>query len=178
MSKFLDKGAYESNIEATKRRIDYIKSGMSELSKHEWVLRLNYEQWVDFKNGKIKFFDPLTIADVRENRGFNYYFNKGELVKLDYDVMDDSEKEKYSDLIGLHAVITDCYSSLHSFAHGSAYSHHVKFENGYETEPCGCAFPDMVPTPLLIPINDEESEKYIKLYKTTEDKSELWFVIN
>ena len=92
--------------------------------------------------------------------------------------MNETEKEKYSDLIGLHAVVTDSYSDLHSWSRGSAYSHHVKFENGYETKPCGCAFPDMVPTWLLIPISDEESEYYIKQYKSTEDKDSLWFYVN
>ena len=174
----LDKGKYESYMEVVKRRIDSINKGALELPRYKWLSKLNYDQWVEFQNGELKLFDPLTIEDVRRTREFNYYFAKGELVKLDYSVMTDDEKEKYSDLVGVHAVVTDSYTDLHSFAHGSAYSHHVRFENGYETEPCGCSFPDMVPTALLIPINDEESEKYIKLYKKTKDKSELWFVIN
>jgi hypothetical protein len=33
----------------------------------------------------------------------------------------------------------------------------------------------MVATSILIPINDVESEKYIQLYKNTEDKDSLWF---
>jgi len=178
MSKKLDKGSYESYMEVVKRRIDYIKSGIAELPKHKWVEKLSYEQWVDFQNGKIKLFDPLTIEDIRYNREFNYHFAKGELVKLDYDVMHDDEKEKYSDLIGLHAVITESYSDLHSFGRGSAYQHHLTFENGFKTERCGCKHEENIPTSLLIPINDEESEKYINLYKMTEDKSELWFVLN
>ena len=91
--------------------------------------------------------------------------------------MDEQEKEKYSELIGLHAVITDSYSDLHSFGRGSHYSHHIKFENGYETKPCGCAFPEIIPCWLLIPITEEDVKKYVELYKNTEDKTSLWFNI-
>ncbi len=178
MKKNLNKGSYESYMEVVKRRIDYIKTAMSELPKQEWICRLTYEQWVDFQNGKIKLFDPITIEDVRYNREFNYHFAKGELVKLDYDVMYDNEKEKYSDLIGLHAVVTESYSDLHVFGRGSVYQHHVKFENGFKTERCGCLNEETIPTFLLIPIDDEESDKYINMYNTTEDKNELWFFIN
>lgn len=177
MKKDLNKGSYESYMEVVKRRIDYIKTGMLDLPKNEWIVKLSYEQWVDFQEGKLKMFDPLSIEDVRKSRVFNYHFAKGEFVKLDAELMNDIGMDKYSDLIGLHAVVTDCYSDLHSFSHGSSYSHHVKFENGYETKPCGCASPDMVPTWLLIPITSEESQKYIDMYKNTEDKDSLWFYI-
>jgi nitric oxide synthase oxygenase domain/subunit len=176
MDKF-SKGAYESDMELVKRTIDETKKQMRNLQKHEWVSRLSYEQWFEFRNGNIEVFSPLNVEDIRNSREFNYYFGKGEIVKLDVEVMNDIENEKYSDLIGLHAVVTDSYTDLHSFAHGSSYSHHVRFENGYETKPCGCAFPDMVPTWLLIPISDAESELYIKQYKNTEDKETLWFYI-
>jgi hypothetical protein len=178
MKKSLNKGSYESYMEVVKRRIDYIKTAMAELPKQEWVRKLTYEQWVDFQNDKIKLFDPLTIEDVRRSREFNYHLAKGEIVKLDTEVMNDEEMEKYSDLIGLHAVITDSYSDLHSFGRGSAYTHHLTFENGFKTERCGCKYEEHIPTFLLIPISDEESEKYIKLYKTTKDKSKLWFIID
>jgi hypothetical protein len=177
MKRDLNKGSYESYMEVVKRRIDYIKSAMLELPKKEWVVKLSYEQWVDFQEGKLKMFDPLSIEDILKSRNFNYHFAKGEIVKLDTKLMDDTGMDKYSDLIGLHAVVTDCYSDLHSFSHGSSYSHHVKFENGYETKPCGCAFPDIIPTWLLIPITSEESQKYIDMYKNTEDKNTLWFYI-
>lgn len=178
MKKDLDQSSYESYMELVNRRIDYIKSGMSELPKYEWLERLSYEQWVDFRNGKIKPFDPLNTQDIIDSRIFNYYFAVGELVKLDYSLMSKDEKEKYSDLIGLHAVVTESYSDLHSFGRGSAYQHHLTFENGFKTERCGCDNEETIPTWLLIPISDDESEKYIKLYKTTEDKSKLWFVIS
>ena len=177
MSKLLDKGSYESHMEYTKRRIDYIKSGIHELPKHEWLTKLTYEQWVDYENGKIKLFDPLTIQDIRYSREFNYHFAKGELVKLDASVMNDYENEKYSELIGLHAVVTESYSDLHSFGRGSAYQHHLMFENVFKTERCGCDNEETIPTFLLIPINEEESEKYINIYKNTEDKDSLWFYI-
>lgn len=176
MGKF-SKGSYESYMEVVKRSIDETKERIANLPKSEWVARLSYEQWVEYQKGNIEVLSPLNVEDIRKSREFNYYLAKGEIVKLDVEVMDDVEKEKYSDLIGLHAVITDSYSDLHSFARGSSYSHHVRFENGYETKPCGCAFPDMVPTWLLIPISEKESEKYINLYKDTEDKDSLWFNI-
>jgi len=178
MSKELDKKSYESYMNVVRGTIEETKRMMSQLSNHEWVSKLSYEQWVEYQKGNIKIGDPLNTEDIRKSREFNYYFGVGEIVKLDVDVMNDQEIEKYSDLIGLHAVVTDSYSDLHSFGRGSHYSHHVKFENGYETKPCGCAFPDMVPTWLLIPISDEESEKYIELYKTAEDKNDLWFWLN
>ena len=177
MKDKLDKGSYESYMEVVKRSIDETKKRIATLAEEEWLARLTYEQWVDYQTGKIKLFDPLTISDIRDRRCFNYYFVKGELVKLDESVMNGEEMKKYSDLIGLHAVVTSYRSGLHSFAQGTSYSHHVKFENGYETKDCGCAFPDMVPTWLLIPISDEESEKYIEQYKNTEDKETLWFYI-
>jgi hypothetical protein len=177
MEDNLDKDSYESYMEVVKRSIGKTKELVAMLPKYEWIEKLSYEQWVDFQEGKLKMFDPLSIEDVRESRVFNYYFEKGEIVKLDVELMDTIGMDKYSDLIGLHAVVTDCYSDLHSFGRGSSYSHHVKFENGYETKPCGCAFPDMVPTWLLIPITSEESQKYIDIYKNTEDKDSLWFYI-
>lgn len=176
MDKF-SKGSYESYMEVIKRSVDETKKRIVNLPKSEWVARLSYEQWVEYEKGNLKLFSPLNVDDIRNSRMFNYNFGKGEIVKLDVEVINDIEKEKYSDLIGLHAVVTDSYTDLHSFAHGSSYSHHVKFENGYETKPCGCAFPDMVPTWLLIPISEEESEIYIKQYKNTEDKETLWFYI-
>jgi hypothetical protein len=177
MKDNLDKGSYESYMEVAQRRIDYIKSGMLDLPKHEWIVKLSYEQWVDFQEGKLKLFDPLSIEDIRNSREFNYHFAKGEIVKLDVEVMNDKEVEKYLDLIKLHAVVTNSYSDMHLFGRGSSYLHHVKFENGYETKPCGCAFPDMVPTSLLIPITSEESQKYIDMYKNGEDRDTLWFYI-
>jgi hypothetical protein len=177
MKDNLDNGAYESYIKVVKRSIDETKKQIAMLSKYEWTARLSYEQWVDFQEGKLKMFDPLNTEDIRNSRDFNYYFAKGEIVKLDTEVMNDKEMEKYLDLIGLHAVVTDSYTDLHSFGRGSSYSHHVKFENGYETKPCGCAFPDMVPTSLLIPITTEESQKYIDMFKNGEDRDTLWFYI-
>ena len=171
----LNKGIYESYMENVRRTIEDTNERVKQLSKHNWVARLNYDQWVEFQKGNIKIGDPLNVEDIRNSRDFRYYFAKGELVKLDESVMNEFELEKYSDLIGLHAVVTDSYSDLHSFAHGSSYSHHVRFENGYETEPCSCAYLDMIPTSILIPINDVESEKYIQLYRNTEDKDSLWF---
>lgn len=176
MGKY-SKGSYESYMEVVKRSIDETKERIANLPKSEWIIRLSYEQWVEYQKGNIEVLSPLNVEDIRKSREFNYYFAKGEIVKLDVEVMNDVEKDKYSNLIELHAVITDSYSDLHSFARGSSYSHHVRFENGYETKPCGCAFPDMVPTWLLIPISEEESEKYINLYKDTEDKESLWFSI-
>jgi len=181
MNKGLDKNSfqkYESYMGLVQKTIEETKNMMSMLPKYEWASRLSYEQWVEYQKGNIKIGDPLNTEDVRKSREFNYYFAAGEIVKLDTEVMNDQEMEKYSDLIGLHAVVTDSYSDLHSFGRGSSYSHHVKFENGYETKPCRCAFPDIVPSWLLIPISDEESEKYIELYKTTEDKNDLWFWLN
>ena len=177
MIEKISKGAYESSMEVIKRTIEETKKQVSMLHKHEWRARLTYDQWVEFQNGNLKIGDPLNNQDIRTSREFNYYFSKGEIVKLDIEVMNDVETEKYSDLIGLHAVITDSYSDLHSFGRGASYSHHVRFQNGYETKPCGCAFPDMVPSWLLIPINDKESEEYIHLYNNTEDKKTLWFYL-
>ena len=175
MKKNLNKGKYESYMEVVRRRIDYIKSGISELPKHEWVSKLTYEQWVSFQEGNLNLFDPLSIEDIRNSREFNYYFAKGEFVKLDESVMNDKEKEKYSDLIGLHAIITDSYSDLHSFGRGSHYTHHVKFENGYETKHCSCAFPEIIQCWLLIPLGDKEIKKYVELFNNTDDKTSLWF---
>ena len=177
MKKDLNKGKYESYMEVVRRRIDYIKSAASELPKHEWVTKLTYEQWVDFNEGKLKIFDPLSIEDIRKNREFNYSFAKYEFVMLDESVMNEQEKEKYSDLIGLHAIVTDSYSDLHSFARGSHYTHHVRFENGYETKPCSCAFPEIVPCFLLIPISERDVKTYVEQYKNAEDKTSFWFHI-
>ena len=177
MEDNLDKDSYESYMVVVKRSIGKTKELLVMLPKYEWIEKLSYEQWVDFQGGKLNMFDPLSVEDVRNSRDFNYHFAKGEIVKLDAEVMNDKEMEKYSELIGLHAVVTDSYTDLHSFGRGSSYSHHVKFENGYETKPCGCAFPDMVPTSILIPITTEESQKYIDTYKNTEDKDSLWFYI-
>lgn len=173
----INEASYRFHMDLLKHSIESIKMNIAELPKQEWLAKLTYEQWVDYQNGKIKMFDPLTIEDIRDSRIFNYYFATGELVKLDSSLMNNDELEKYKELIGLHAVVTSFHSDLHSFGQGTSYSHHVRFENGYETKNCGCAFPDMVPTWLLIPISDEESQKYIEQYKNTEDKETLWFYI-
>lgn len=173
----LNKDKYDSQMEAVQRRIDYIKTGISELPKQEWISKLTYEQWVDYQEGKLKIFDPLSIEDIRNQREFNYYFGKGEFVMLDESVMNEQEKDKYSDLIGLHAVVTDSYSDLHSFSRGSYYSHHVRFENGYETKPCGCAFSKIIPCFLLIAVPVENIKKHVEQYKNTKDKTSLWFHI-
>lgn len=172
---YLDESSYKSYIAVVNQSIAETKKRMEMLPEYEWVAKLTYEQWVDYQEGKIKIFDPLTIEDIRNQREFNYQFAKDEFVMLDESVMNEQEKEKYSDLIGLHAIVTDSYSDLHSFAHGSHYSHHVRFENGYETKPCGCAFPQIIPCFLLIPIPEEDVKKYVEQYKNAEDKSTLWF---
>jgi hypothetical protein len=173
----LNKSNYKSYIQVINQTISETKKRIAMLPEYEWVAKLTYEQWVDYNEGKLKTFDPLSIEDIRNQREFNYYFSKGEFVMLDESVMNKQEKEKYSELIGSHAIVTNSSSDLHSFGRGSHYSHHVKFENGYETKPCGCAFPDIIPCFLLILAPEEAVKTYLEQYKNTEDKTSLWYYI-
>lgn len=96
-------------------------------------------------------FDPLNNVDIFNRREFNYYFKEGSEVMLDVDVISHEDIKKYSNIIGVRGIITECYSDMHAFGQGSIYQHEIKFDNGFETEKW---YPGskglIVPTPYLI----------------------------
>ena len=120
--------SYKAYLKVNQNAIDEFNRLKFSVEKHEWINRLTYEQWVDFQNGTLKMFSPLNGAEIINNRFFNYYFEEGDVVVFDKKNMDEYQLKQFEKYIDKEGVVTRCWSDMHAFAQGSAYSVEVSFD--------------------------------------------------
>lgn len=180
---------YEGFIAHTSVKLEEVTQTIREAQKAErlltWKSRLTKEQYYDYLNRDLQPFDPLDRNDIIASREWRYYFDVGTLVKLDFDLMDDREREMFKDLEGVHGVITKCYSDLHAFCCGSSYQHEIRFENSVRSPQTPVRYnahtfaPEgRVPTYLIIGLDEEELKYYEEAFKNRTPYEKLWWYID
>lgn len=78
--------------------------------------------------------EALNKARVREQRTFNYKFEKGDKVIIDQEVVLDMDVKRLSHLFDKVGVIKKSWSEMHVFGQGRAYYHEVEWEGGQLTK--------------------------------------------
>jgi hypothetical protein len=61
------------------------------------------------------------------SREWQYYFKKGMKCHINEKMLDEYDYHHYKKYIGMEGEVIDCWTDLHAFAHGCAYSVRVKF---------------------------------------------------
>jgi len=148
----------------------------------KWKNKLTEEQYNQFLNGEIELNSPLNREDIILSRYWNYKFDVGEIVKLDWDLLNEMEKERFNSLKDLHAVIINSHLDLHAFGRGSIYSHQLRFSNGVTSPTTPLMLnpetmtPINIPSYALISISEEEYKFYKNEYKNKPYEDLWWYV--
>lgn len=102
----------------------------NEIKLLQWEKRLTKKQYGDYLENKLIPFNALDKMDVINERDFNYYFEVGSKVKIDWDMLTPEQQKEFSEVKDMVATVTKCSSDLHAFGRGSSYQHELEFENG------------------------------------------------
>jgi hypothetical protein len=171
---------FKEGVEVTlEDRINERNTLIDEIRILEWEKRLTEEQYSDYLEGKLKPFDALDLSDIMRERDFGYYFQEGEIVKIEWEMLTPVQQEFFIELKDMHAVVTKCWSDLHAFGRGSSYMHDLRFENGvcspkepfiYDLETF-----ERIPTWAIISISEKEQKYYDKEFKNRKPNQKLWW---